>query len=192
MHTERHSKDNQGWPAHIHTPEQTKGASDRSHGSMTLEQQPGPTSLLCVQTECTLTRFTSRGDRPGDYLICFLVSDPSEALDSDWSKGALETWNISGCVPWPPHSSYFQGLWDLWCLKIWSLVSWCNLQKYHRLFTRENCSDLGLSRQKVFTRRALTTLSVQNLSVAPKLSQGELLRTKSMFWVGILQLTRTG
>lgn len=42
-----------------------------------------------------------------------------------------------------------------------------------------------------FISQVATTLGGQDPSAALNLSQGELLRTKTMFWVDILQLART-
>ena len=52
-------------------------------------------------------------------------------------------------------------------------------------------SGMGLSQQKVFTSLLATTLGVQDPSVDPSLSLDKLLSTKIVFWVDILQLTRT-
>lgn len=55
-----------------------------------------------------------------------------------------------------------------------------------RVFTREGCSDKGLSQYKVFISRQVTTLGIW------RLSQGEHLSRKTMSWVDTLQLTRAG
>jgi hypothetical protein len=48
-----------------------------------------------------------------------------------------------------------------------------------------------LGQQKIFIRQPATTLDARDPSVAASLSQGQLLNTKTMSWVGILQLKRT-
>jgi hypothetical protein len=56
---------------------------------------------------------------------------------------------------------------------------------------RKDCSDTGLSQKKVFSSWLATTLGIPDASVALSLSLNELLRTKTVFWVDILQLART-
>lgn len=56
---------------------------------------------------------------------------------------------------------------------------------------RKDCSDMGLSQLEVFSSRPTTTLGIPDASVALSLSPDELLRTKTVFWVDILQLART-
>jgi hypothetical protein len=51
--------------------------------------------------------------------------------------------------------------------------------------------DIALCQQKVFIRHPATTMDVQDPSVTPSLFQDDLLSTKTMFCVDILQLTRT-
>jgi hypothetical protein len=51
--------------------------------------------------------------------------------------------------------------------------------------------DMALSQLKVFIRHLATTMDVLDPSVVPNFFQGGLSRTKTMFWVDILQLTRT-
>lgn len=46
--------------------------------------------------------------------------------------------------------------------------------------TREDFSDMGLSQEKIFISQLATALGVQDPSVAPHLSQDELLNTKVM------------
>lgn len=58
------------------------------------------------------------------------------------------------------------------------------------LFTREDCSDLGLSQQKIFINQPTTTLGVQDPRIVLSLSPDEPLSTETMSWVDILQLIR--
>jgi alpha-amylase/alpha-mannosidase (GH57 family) len=51
--------------------------------------------------------------------------------------------------------------------------------------------DMALSQLKVFISHLATTMDVLDPSVTSNLFQGGLSRTKTMFWVDILQLTRT-
>ena len=59
------------------------------------------------------------------------------------------------------------------------------------VFTREDCSDMGLNQHKVFISWLVATLGVQDPSVSPSLSQGKPLSTKTVFWSVILQLIGT-
>jgi hypothetical protein len=59
------------------------------------------------------------------------------------------------------------------------------------IFTRKDCSDMSLSQWKVFISEPATTLHAQDPSIASSLSQDQVLSTKTMLWVDILQLTRT-
>lgn len=59
------------------------------------------------------------------------------------------------------------------------------------LFTREDLSDMGFSQYKVLIIRLAITLDVGDPTVALCLSKDELLSTKAMFWVDILELTQT-
>lgn len=54
---------------------------------------------------------------------------------------------------------------------------------------REDCLEVGLSQKKVFVSWLMPVLSIQDSSAALSLSHGELLSTKTVFWVNILQLT---
>lgn len=54
--------------------------------------------------------------------------------------------------------------------------------------TREDYSDTGSVLQKVFISWLTTTLGSQDPSRAHSLSQGEILSTKHIFWVDILQV----
>lgn len=49
---------------------------------------------------------------------------------------------------------------------------------------------MGLSQEKVFSSWPATTLGIQDGSVSLSLSQDELLSTKTVFRVDVLQLTR--
>ena len=105
------------------------------------------------------------------------LSDSSEALGSNWSKGGLGTWDISDSMS----SKSLLTLLLSGALKPlvpWSLIfwgSWWDFQKCE-IFTREDCSDMSINQQKVFISQPMTTLCVWDPRVALNLSQGELLR----------------
>lgn len=61
---------------------------------------------------------------------------------------------------------------------------------YGRLFTREDCSDMGLKQWKVLFSQPAAIIGVWDPCVALNLSHGEPLNTKTVFWADILQLTR--
>lgn len=63
---------------------------------------------------------------------------------------------------------------------------------YHGPLNRKDCSDMGISQKNLFVSQAVTTLGIWEPRVARSLSQGEPLNTKPTFWIGKLQITRTG
>lgn len=71
-HTERHTvkTTKAGHHRFIHMNRKEK-SGDLSPRSFTLDHLPYPACMSL--TEGALTRLTSRGDRPDDFLICFLV-----------------------------------------------------------------------------------------------------------------------
>ena len=138
--------------------------------------------MMCLKKLCVIYS--------GEFVICFLLGGRVRLLRVEVDPGELEHSRI---LPWrsplttllftTPRASETPSIsWDLGE----------TLQKHCVVSTRADCSDMGLNQWKVFISCLVIMLGTQDLSVALSLSQGELLSTqKNMFWVDILQLTRT-